>query len=107
MSSSSKPPFPLLFVLLLQGFTIVATAADQPAAGTTDLAAAIERGRQFHLQRFAGGKPDTPACTSCHGENPMRTGKTLTGKQIEPMALSASPKRYTDSAKVEKWFKRN
>ena len=34
-------------------------------------------------------------------------GNTLTGKRIEPVALSASPGRYADPAKVEKWFKRN
>ena len=40
-------------------------------------------------------------------ENPLDSGKTLTGKRIEPMAVSVSPNRYQDRAKVEKWFKRN
>jgi hypothetical protein len=29
------------------------------------------------------------------------------GKSIEPVAVSVSPARYTDPAKVEKWFRRN
>ena len=56
---------------------------------------------------FAGGKPDTPACTSCHGNDTRGAGRNPGGKSIEAMALSASPSRYTDPAKVEKWFKRN
>jgi hypothetical protein len=34
-------------------------------------------------------------------------GRALTGKTIEPVAVSVTPTRYTDPAKVEKWFKRN
>lgn len=63
--------------------------------------------RKLHTTRFALGKPDTPACTTCHGLHPRSSGNTLTGKLIEPVALSASPGRYADPAKVEKWFKRN
>ncbi len=66
-----------------------------------------ERGKFLHHQTFTGGKPDTATCTSCHGKAPGAAGRTLTGKAIEPMALSASPSRYTDPAKVEKWFRRN
>jgi cytochrome c553 len=66
-----------------------------------------DRGKILHSQAFAGGKADTPACTSCHGKDTRAAGRTTAGKLIEPMALSASPARYTDPAKVEKWFKRN
>jgi hypothetical protein len=66
-----------------------------------------ERGKALHTQSFTGGKPDTPACTSCHGKDPRGVGKTPTGKSIDAMAASVSPARYTDPAKVEKWFKRN
>ena len=65
------------------------------------------RGKTLHTQAFAGGKADTPACTSCHGNDARGPGRNLAGKAIEPMALSASSARYTDPAKVEKWFKRN
>ena len=66
-----------------------------------------ERGKTLHNQNFTGGKADTPACTSCHGKDPRAAGRNLTGKSIDPVAVSAAPSRYTDPAKVEKWFKRN
>jgi mono/diheme cytochrome c family protein len=65
------------------------------------------RGQTLHTRNFAGGKPDTPACTSCHGKDTRGAGRTLTGKSIEAVAVSVTPTRYTDPAKVEKWFKRN
>ena len=67
------------------------------------------RGEKLHSTRFATGKPETPACTACHGDNARSAGRTPSGKRIEPMALSLSltPTRYGDPAKVEKWFKRN
>lgn len=65
------------------------------------------RGEILHTRKFSGGKPDSPACTTCHGDNPRGAGRTLTGKPIDAVAVSVTPKRYTDPAKVEKWFKRN
>lgn len=48
------------------------------------------------------------SCTSCHGDDPVNSGKHLkTGKVIQPMALSANPMRYQDARKIEKWFLRN
>lgn len=66
-----------------------------------------ERGQALHQKKFGSGKPDTPACTSCHSDSPGNPGRTKAGKAIEPMAVSAAPSRYMDPAKVEKWFKRN
>ncbi len=66
-----------------------------------------ERGKAFYEARHTGGKPATPSCTTCHGKTPLDVGQTRTGKPIEPMALSKSPKRYSDPEKVEKWFLRN
>lgn len=82
-----------------------ATAAGKETPAFSGFSAA--RGKTLHTQKFAGGKPDTPACTTCHGENTRGAGRTLTGKAIEAVAVSATPQRYTDPAKVEKWFKRN
>lgn len=65
------------------------------------------RGQVLHTRAFAAGKAETPACTSCHGKNAHDRGQTLIGKPIKAMAASANPSRYTDAAKVEKWFKRN
>ncbi len=66
-----------------------------------------ERGRAFYLARHAGGKPETPSCTTCHTESPRNAGRTRAGKVIEPLALSRSPQRFHDAKKVEKWFRRN
>lgn len=47
-------------------------------------------------------------CTSCHGKSPMVGGRhASTDKAIEPLAPAANAKRFTDSAKVEKWLRRN
>ncbi|HHL20156.1 MAG TPA: DUF1924 domain-containing protein [Aliiroseovarius sp.] len=73
-------------------------------AGSTASAA---RGKALFTGRHTGGKPDTPSCTTCHTANLKGPGKTRAGKVIEPMALSVNPNRFTDSAKVAKWFRRN
>ena len=65
------------------------------------------RGEKLHFTSFAGGKADTPACTSCHGDSPRSAGRTAAGKAIDAVAVSVTPSRYSDVAKVEKWFKRN
>ncbi len=65
------------------------------------------RGEALFMGTHTGGKPETPSCTTCHTNNPKASGKTRAGKVIEPMALSANPMRFTDSAKVAKWFRRN
>ncbi|WP_084004910.1 DUF1924 domain-containing protein [Magnetovibrio blakemorei] len=72
-------------------------------AGPADLA----NGKHMYDTTFATGKPDTPKCTTCHGATPQEGGQTRTGKAIEPMAVSKTPARFTDQAKVDKWFLRN
>jgi len=48
------------------------------------------------------------SCASCHTADPLRPGRhAVTGKPIRPLAPSANPERFSDRAKVEKWFKRN
>lgn len=48
------------------------------------------------------------SCASCHTENPAALGKhAKTSKDIQPLAPSANAERFTDEAKVAKWFKRN
>jgi hypothetical protein len=66
-----------------------------------------ERGAAFYKATQKGGKPGTASCTSCHGTSPQERGKTRAGKDIEPMAVSKNPARYTDRDNVEKWFGRN
>lgn len=82
-----------------------ASAAKAASPGFSGFSA--ERGKTLHTQNFTGGKPDTPACTSCHGKDTRGTGRAPSGKTIDAMAASVTPARYTDPAKVEKWFKRN
>ncbi len=83
-------------------YEAAAKAADQAFK-----AASAERGRAFFMGKHTGGKADSPSCTSCHTADLTKTGKTRAGKDIEPMAASVSPARYTDATQVEKWFKRN
>ncbi|MBD9393817.1 DUF1924 domain-containing protein [Acidovorax sp. ACV01] len=48
------------------------------------------------------------SCASCHGTPPTAQGKhASTGKSITPLAPAFNPKAFTDTAKVEKWFRRN
>lgn len=79
------------------------------AAKTADAAfkSSVDRGKAFFTAKHTGGKPDSPSCTSCHTTDLTKVGKTRAGKDIEPMAASVAPARYTDPAQVDKWFKRN
>lgn len=62
------------------------------------------RGESF----FKAKQGNNLSCATCHTDNPAATGKhEKTGKDIEPLAPSANAQRFTDPAKVEKWFKRN
>jgi len=114
------PPVLLLCIAALAG---VAAAAATPSPARDAILAAFvaeakqvdpafvsfsaERGRAFWMANHSGGKPETPSCTTCHTTDPTREGQTRAGKQIAPMAISRTPDRFTDGAKVEKWFGRN
>lgn len=87
---------------VLAQYATAAKAANPAFAGFF-----AQRGQALHTTRFAAGKADTPACTTCHGDDPRAAGRNPAGKSIAPVAVSASPSRYADAAKVEKWFKRN
>jgi hypothetical protein len=48
------------------------------------------------------------SCSSCHTKQPTGEGlHASTRKVISPLAPAANEKRFTDSAKTEKWFRRN
>lgn len=48
------------------------------------------------------------SCASCHGTPPTAPGKhASTGKSIAPLAPAFNAKAFTDTAKTDKWFKRN
>jgi len=66
------------------------------------------RGERLYLGPHTGGNPQTPACATCHGPDPRAPGRHVkTGRPIEPMAVSANPRRFTDAADVEKRFARD
>ena len=86
---------------------LAAFAADAKQADGAFAGFSAERGHAFWTAAHAGGKPDTPSCTTCHTPDPTAQGQTRAGKQIAPMAVSQTPDRFTYPAKVEKWFGRN
>lgn len=70
-------------------------------AGTPGNAA---RGQTFFNTKHGGEW----SCASCHGTPPTTQGKhASTGKPIAPLAPAFNPKAFTDTAKVDKWFRRN
>lgn len=70
-------------------------------AGAT---ASAERGQRLFTQTHGREW----SCSSCHGNPPTQTGRhASTGRSIAPLAPGFNPARFTDEAKVEKWFRRN
>ncbi len=63
-----------------------------------------ERGRLLFTNRQGGEW----SCASCHGNPPTGPSRhASTGKAIAPLAPALNPERFTNTAKVDKWFKRN
>ena len=65
------------------------------------------KGHAFFLAAPRTGEPDTPSCSTCHTRDPRNEGRTRAGKALAPMAVSLTETRFSDLAKVEKWFSRN
>ncbi|MBC7468566.1 MAG: DUF1924 domain-containing protein [Ramlibacter sp.] len=111
---SPQPPQPALAALLLLALgallSAIPAAAATPSellvgytaeAGTPPLQA---RGQQL----FSSPHGRDWSCSSCHGAVPVQSGKhAATGKAIGALAPAFNPGRFTDSAKAEKWFRRN
>ncbi len=65
------------------------------------------RGAEFHAHQF-GVSAKLPTCVACHTDDPSKPGRhAVTDKPIKPLAPAANAERFTDAAKVEKWFRRN
>jgi mono/diheme cytochrome c family protein len=78
---------------LLAGYTAQAGSPAQAA-----------RGQAF----FNATHGRTWSCASCHGVTPSAAGQhASTGKPIGALAPAFNPERFSDPAKVEKWFRRN
>ena len=68
--------------------------------------ASAVRGEQFYRAKQGGGEAES--CAACHTPDPRKAGQHVkTHKAIDPLAPVANRERFTDPAKVEKWFKRN
>lgn len=100
-----------LVLLLLLGTSFLAQAEThgqilaelQANAGAS---ASADRGKELYLGKFTGEKAES--CSTCHTPDAKASGRhARTHKVIDPLAPSANPERFTDMAKVEKWFKRN
>lgn len=94
-------------------FLMVALPAAAASSVSADLLAGYraEAGKPFSAiqgeQLFRARHGDM-SCTTCHTDNAKVAGKhAQTGKAIEALAPIANPKRLSEPAKVEKWFKRN
>lgn len=71
------------------------------AAGATGNA---DKGKVFFNSRHGGEW----SCASCHGTPPSKQGQhASTGKPIAALAPAFNPQAFTDTAKVDKWFRRN
>jgi hypothetical protein len=83
------------------------TPADMQAGYTAQAGgkpASAERGQKF----FTSTHGKEWSCSTCHGELPVKQGKhASTGKTIAPLAPAYNPDRFTNTDKVEKWFRRN
>lgn len=75
---------------------------DQPG-----FAADSERGRSF-ITRDWGVSQALPSCASCHTDSPAKAGRhAVTGKAIAALSPAVARERFSNPARVEKWFKRN
>lgn len=98
-------PGACLAALLLPG-AYAATPAELAAGYAAQAGAppAAARGEQFFNAKHGAEW----SCASCHGAPPTQAGKhASTGKTIGALAPAFNPERFTDPAKVEKWFRRN
>ena len=93
LAAASAQVFAVTPAEQLAAYTVLAGSSPQPA-----------RGQQIFTTKH--GKEWS--CSSCHTAIPTVNGKhASTGKVIGPMAPAFNAERFTDSAKTEKWFRRN
>jgi hypothetical protein len=95
-----------LALAAVSGAVHAASAAELVSTYTAQAGSAVapSRGQQF----FTGTHGREWSCASCHGAVPTQAGKhAATGKPVAALAPAFNPERFTDPAKVEKWFRRN
>lgn len=98
---------PLLAAEPARDAILAAYAAQAKAADPAFTGFVPARGEAMYRARHAVN-PDAPSCTTCHTDDPTRFGRHVkTARAIEPVAVSANPKRFTDAEKVEERFSRD
>jgi mono/diheme cytochrome c family protein len=111
----------LMFVVAVAALPVVALAGDARrdailadyagrarAVDPAAIAFSAQRGETLFRTKWTGGDPRTSSCTACHTADPRKAGQNAkTGRPIEPVAVSANPRRFTDPATVEKQFTRD
>jgi mono/diheme cytochrome c family protein len=92
---------------VLSAFAAHAATPGELAAGYAQQAgAATDPARGQAL--FTHNQGREWSCSSCHGARPVQPGQhAATAKPIAALAPAANAQRFTDPAKVEKWFRRN
>ena len=106
-------PLVLLGLMLMSAGSYAAdspqslAAAYAKKAGVAVSALSPDRGEALYRAEHPGRDGKQVSCASCHTDNPRQAGRTRVGKRIEPLSPAANPERFTDAAKVEKWFRRN
>ena len=66
------------------------------------------RGEQFYHAKRVHSSGKQMSCAACHTDNPKNAGShAKTRKENLPLAPAVNKERFTDAAKVEKWFRRN
>ena len=95
-----------LLLALASGTALAATPAELLAGYTAQAGTPAQAARGQAFFNSKQGKDWT--CASCHGAVPTQAGKhASTGKPITTLAPAFNPERFSDPAKVEKWFRRN
>lgn len=106
LRSFSQKAMTLTFLSLISSLSwaVDAQSLQQQYSNEAKQAASAMRGEKLFTSKH--GKDWS--CATCHNAPPTTDGKhASTDKTIAPLAPAFNAKRFTDEAKVNKWFKRN
>jgi mono/diheme cytochrome c family protein len=99
LAVAMPPVFAATPAEILSGYEVQAREANPAFAGFS-----ADRGEQLFTSRHGGEW----SCATCHGAKPTTAGRhARTGKSIAPLAPIANAERFSDPAKVEKWYRHN
>ena len=66
-----------------------------------------ERGKKIFFEEHPNEKIGKISCATCHTSDLKKSGKTLVGKPIDPLAPSVNRSRLTNVKEIDKWLLRN